>query len=145
MTELEKLRQEYNALGERIAQLEKKPTAKEFFLSFFNGSRMGKLEKYPESWFWFNEEGKFLFELNKKYSYFFISWPLIWSKLESEYGLNDEHIKELTSSALEEELKIKGFAAHLTRTGTAYLLEEEFKMNGFAAKPPFIKHPQKSV
>lgn len=64
-------------------------------------------EKYPTSTFGFMGE-KFLWEYDSKNGYLWLSWKLIWSVFETEYGLQYDDIQSFIKKEVEDHFKCKG-------------------------------------
>lgn len=64
-------------------------------------------KKYPNSTFGFKND-IFLWEYNSKKGYLWISYTQIWSKLEGEFSLNYQELKELIKITVEEHFNCKG-------------------------------------
>lgn len=56
----------------------------------------------------YNKDGKYLGNYNSNFRYFWLSYGNVWSKFESEFGLKDQKIKDLTKGILEEHYKLEG-------------------------------------
>lgn len=65
-------------------------------------------KKYPESVFYFNQDGKFMFEQDFKNGYFWCSDSFVWSLFESEYGMNYEQIQCFIKAQMEKHFKCNG-------------------------------------
>jgi hypothetical protein len=56
----------------------------------------------------YTKDGKYLGHYSSNFRNFWLSHNKIWSKFESEFGLDYQEIKELTKGILEEQYKLQG-------------------------------------
>ena len=62
--------------------------------------------KYPDSVFWLNKDGQFMFQHDEKNGYFWCSYARVWSVFESKFGMNYDEIKAFTKGVVH--FKCKG-------------------------------------
>jgi hypothetical protein len=106
--------------------------AKKWFIDLFQGCYLKKLDKHPDRIFWIYDknlvrqrklskitgiekinlemsDGELIFEQDEKNGWFWIKYSNYWSFLHSNFKLNDDEIRELTSSVVNEVLNCKQF------------------------------------
>jgi hypothetical protein len=78
-------------------------TAEDRFKEMINGMAVESID-LPNS-IWYYKDGNFVLEHDIKNGTCWINWSNIWSVLNSEFGLNYQQIKELTTNILKQHLK----------------------------------------
>jgi hypothetical protein len=99
-------------------------------INYLNKEYSGLIRYETDRWedlIFYMKDDKFIFEYNKKNGYAFISYGIIWSFLETYFGLEYEEIQDITKEWVEEQFK-----SEVTTTGYASLsynhsVEEQFK------------------
>ena len=109
--------------------------AKKWFRDLFQGCYTKRLDNYPDSIFWIYDKnlirqiklskitgiekynldmsaGEVIFEQDEKYKKFWIEYWNYWSFLETEFNLNHDEIKELTSSVVNEVLNCNQYTTN---------------------------------
>lgn len=99
---------------------------KDFILESINNCVIKFNNKYLDSIFYFKND-TFMLEYNRKTEIFYISYPKIWSLLESKYSLNYYQIKGLTKGILEQYFNCKVDTTFPAVNLKASNLEEHFK------------------
>jgi hypothetical protein len=80
-------------------------TAEDRFKEMLNGMVVERID-LPIS-IWYYKNGKFMIYHDIKTDVCWISYWNIWSVLDSEFGLNYQQVKELTTGILKQHLKHK--------------------------------------
>ena len=71
--------------------------------------------KYPNSVFWMNKDGEFMFEHDdEKNGYFWCSYARVWSVFETKFGMKYDEIQSFTKGMVEEHFKCKVNTTHIT-------------------------------
>ena len=66
------------------------------------------LFKYKNDLFYFYKEN-YLFDQDKKYKYFYISYDNIWSVFELKFNLNYQEISDFMKGMVDKHFKLKGY------------------------------------
>lgn len=77
------------------------------FLRLIEGCKIKvDFERYPNSIFYF-KDGEYLMDYDLKTEYFWISSSKIWAKSQSEFGYNNEYVRELITGIVKQHFKCK--------------------------------------
>jgi hypothetical protein len=71
--------------------------------------------KYPDSEFWFNKQGKFMFEYDKNKARVWCSYPRVWSVFKTEFGMRHCEVKCFTTLMIEDHFKYQGVTTRSRR------------------------------
>jgi hypothetical protein len=74
-------------------------------------------EEYPNSIFWFDKDGRWIFEYDKKDKYFWCQYNRVWLIFENNFSMEFKEIQAFIKDQVNEHFKIKG----LTTVGTCFL------------------------
>jgi hypothetical protein len=70
--------------------------------------------------YFYTKDKKYLGEYNSNIKYFWLSYTNIWSKFESEFNLNYQEIRDLTSGIFVEHYKLRGITTLFQRFDAGY-------------------------
>jgi len=94
---------------------------------YYDNLQPFQTERWVDSIF-FMKDGNFIFEYNKKNGYVYISYPKIWSFLESFFGLEYGEIQDLAKEWVEEQFKMGVTITTPENESEIRRVEEQFKM-----------------
>ncbi len=85
----------------------KEVEAIKFMKNILNDIIPFKEETYPDSIFYMNSKGDWIFEQNNKYDTFRVRYNLVWKILKDNYSMKTSEIQELIKYQVEEDFKHK--------------------------------------
>ena len=83
--------------------------------------------KYPNSVFWLDKDGNYMFEHDEKNEYFWCSYTHVWSVFESKFGMKYDEIQAFTKGMVEEHFKCKEITPNSLNWHSCIMVEEHFK------------------
>ncbi len=86
-----------------------------------------KEETYPDSIFYMNSKGDWIFEQDNKYDMFRVRYNLVWKVLSDNYLMKDIDIQEFIKYMVEEAFKHKVSTPTMKDSFRIYMVEEAFK------------------
>jgi len=99
-------------------------------INYLNKEYSGLIRYETDRWedlIFYMKDGKFIFEYNKKNGYVFISYGIIWSFLETYFGLEYEEIQDITKEWVEEQFKSEVTTTEVLNRINSRKVEEQFK------------------
>ena len=99
-------------------------------INYLNKEYSGLIRYETDRWedlIFYMKDDKFIFEYNKKNGYTFISYGIIWSFLETYFGLEYKEIQDITKEWVEEQFKSEVTTTFNQNTIGAFRVEEQFK------------------
>ena len=94
---------------EKSAQSPASETKESIFAKMVaNLDRKEDREKYPNSVFWLDKDGQFMFQHDEKNGIFWCSYAHVWSVFGAKFGMDYDEIQAFTKGMVEEHFKCKG-------------------------------------
>ena len=78
-----------------------------FIKDILNNLTIFKYKDYPNSIFYMNSKGDWIFEQDNKNDIFRVRYYIIWKVLENKYNMKDNEIQDFIKHMVEEKLKQK--------------------------------------
>jgi hypothetical protein len=101
-------------------------------INYLNKEYSGLIRYETDRWedlIFYMKDDKFIFEYNKKNGYTFISYGIIWSFLETYFGLEYKEIQDITKEWVEEQFKSEVTTTYNTKFVFTFKVEEQFKLD----------------
>ncbi len=86
-----------------------------------------KEENCPDSIFYMNSKGDWIFEQDNKNDVFYVRYDIVWSILQSEYNIKGSEIQEFIKYMVEEAFKQRVSTPSVEIIDVQTLVEEAFK------------------
>ena len=99
-------------------------------INYLNKEYSGLIRYETDRWedlIFYMKDDKFIFEYNKKNGYTFISYGIIWSFLETYFGLEYKEIQDITKEWVEEQFKSEVTTTEFIWGFRYFRVEEQFK------------------